>query len=139
GSGTWSLSSLNMNWNNGTGNIAWPNGGAAVFGGSGAVVTVDDSVGGVGVSSVTINSAGYQISGDALTLGNSQVVFVQSDATISAILAGTSGFEKSGSGILSLTAVGNTFSGDVKISGGGLSIAADGSLGSSSVSQTITL
>ena len=60
---------------------------------------------------------------NALTLGNSPTVdVVNQSATISAPLAGTNGFTKTGSGTLNLGGATNVFSGDITVSSGNLTL-----------------
>src|SRR5215212_7662830 len=52
GSGTWSVDPLNMNWNNGTGNVAWTDLESAVVGGTGGTVTLNSSAGAIRAGSL---------------------------------------------------------------------------------------
>jgi len=101
GSGTWDETTAN--WYDGSANVAWTDGAAAVFGGTGGTVAVD---GLVTASSLTFNTAGYTISGGFLN-GTSTGLTVQTsnDAIItSAIFGNNSGnFVKSGSGDLTVS------------------------------------
>jgi len=82
----------------------------------------------------TTTAYGWTLSGGGNTLtlsGSAPTVTVDatSSATISAVVAGTQGLTKAGSGTLTLTGA-NTFSGDVNINAGTLSVSTTGNLGS---------
>jgi len=124
GAGTWSTG--NANWNNGIGDVVWPNSGtnddAAVFGvGSGAAGAVNVS-GTVNVNGITFNAPGsgnYTIGGTNLTLnGATPTITTNTDATIGAPLSGSGGLGKSGAGTLTLSgASSNTYSGTTTLTG----------------------
>ena len=83
----------------------------------------------------TATAAGWLVTGDTLTLaGGTPTITVGAlgagkAATISSILAGSSGLAKAGSGFLRLTAT-NTYSGGTTLSAGTLQIENTGALGS---------
>src|SRR3569833_442425 len=82
GSGTWDTdSTTNLNWNNGTSNVSWTQGGpaapinGATFNGPDAAdgtyqVVVDDASGRVSTSNLTFNASGYALSGLPIDLRN---------------------------------------------------------------------
>jgi len=134
GAGVWDLTSTF--WNNAGTDVVWNNttGDVAIFGGTGGVVTITTGAG-VTANGLTFNVTGYDIAGatgtDVLTLGGTTPTVTVTNsgdtATISAILAGT-GWTKAGAGTLILSHASNTYSGDVSITGGTLSISATGQL-----------
>jgi autotransporter-associated beta strand protein len=120
GAGDWDVGTT-PNWTTDAGatNEAWPaftsGDDQAVFGGTGGIVTVAD--GGVTVSRLTFNAAGYTLAGAALNLDGSPLVANGVAATISAPLAGTTGLTKTGDGTLSLSGDNSGLSGPLVISG----------------------
>lgn len=156
GSGVWNLS--NLFWDpfgtdplSGSTNVAWSTGAfdTAVFGDMAGTVTLGSNVQSGGLR---FDTSGYTIvpSGtETLTLAaapgkTSPIIAVNSltpggnTATIAAILAGTSGFTKTGNGTLTLTNNGNTFSGDLSIKQGQLVITHPGQLGTGTTAISVT-
>ncbi|MCF7784488.1 MAG: autotransporter-associated beta strand repeat-containing protein [Prosthecobacter sp.] len=127
GAGTWTAGLAN--WFNQTQTLQnqnWLNGSDAVIGaGSGAAGAVALS-GPVTVGSLTFNTATsgtYTLGGSGtLTLGGGSIV-ANANASISTILAGTSGLAKTGSGTLSLNgSSANIYTGTTNISAGTLAL-----------------
>jgi len=143
GTGTWDLTS--SFWNNAGVDGLWGNTNAdvAVFGGTGGVVTINTGTG-VTANGLTFNVGGYTIAGnvlaDTLTLAGGTptitVTNVSDTATINAIIAGSSGLTKAGSGNLVLGGA-NTYSGQTTINAGTVNIAASTNLGDASATNTI--
>jgi fibronectin-binding autotransporter adhesin len=114
--------------------VSWSvaNGNEAVFSGTPATIGVNS--GGVNPSSLKFTVSGYTINvaaspgqlqlvtkvGGALPPGTIEVTTSGHTATISALLAGTIGYKKTGAGTLRLTNGANTITGPVSISGGTL-------------------
>ncbi|WP_371348862.1 autotransporter-associated beta strand repeat-containing protein [Ancylobacter sp. IITR112] len=146
GNGTWTADSSTLNWTNadGTTHVASDATKAAIFSGTAGTVTIDASSGAVGAKGLTFLTSGYEIGGDTLTLANSSsapkvdVDGTGSLATISSVLAGSDGLEKTGDGTLILSGV-NTYTGDTAISAGTLQIASAGSLGAGSYAGDLSL
>ncbi len=151
GNGTWS--STAPNWTDATGSttaVMQPQPGFAIFGGAEGTVTVGDSGGASQVSATGLQFAsnGYTLRGDALTLvgsggaapivrvGDGSAAGAGYTATISSVLAGTSGLNKTDLGNLVLTGA-NTYSGGTTISGAELSVASDTNLGAASGGLTL--
>jgi len=99
----------------------------AYFTGDAGVVTLASSI---TVGGLNFGTTGYQLTGSTLTLsGASEISVSYGDvATISSVLAGSSGLLKSGGGILRLTNSGNTFDG-ITITNGTLHVSSAGALG----------
>lgn len=115
GVGTWNTALLN--WDEGASpHVAWvnTNNDVSIFSGTAGTVTLGTAVTAGGLQ---FNVTGYTISGSTLTLATGATVSVAGDATISSILAGSSGFTKTGFGRLALTAA-NTYSGTTTVSAG---------------------
>ena len=115
GGGTWNTTLLN--WDAGVSpHAAWNNANNdnAVFAGTAGTVTLGSVVTAGGLQ---FSVAGYTITGSTLTLGTGASVSVTGDATISSVLAGSSGLTKTGSGRLGLTAT-NTYSGATAVTAG---------------------
>lgn len=109
----------------------------AIFTGAAGTVTVDASLGDIGVSGMQFASDGYRIQGDAIALntgGNAIRVGDGSDAgaaftaTIAAELTGAGTLEKTDLGTLVLTGE-NTYSGGTTISAGTLQLGDGGTSG----------
>jgi len=77
-------------------------------------------------SNLTVNAAGYTISGNALTLGNTPTLTVNSNLTIGNVLTGSGGLTKTGNATLTLTGVNNTYTGNTTVSAGTLEIGGSG-------------
>jgi autotransporter-associated beta strand protein len=127
GSGTWNASG-DTNWSGG----AWDATKTAVFSTGSGTVTLGAAVTATGLK---FQASGYTIAGaggNTLTLssetGGNAISVDSGDATISAVVAGSSGLTKNGDGLLALEAV-NTFSGMVTVNAGTLQIASDAALG----------
>jgi autotransporter-associated beta strand protein len=150
GSGVWSTSA--PSWTDATGAITsamTPMPGTAIFAGAPGVVTVDNTGGAVTAYGLQFASDGYRLNGDALTLladpqgaapvirvGDGSAAGAAYTTTIDAVLSGTAGLDKTDLGTLVLNGV-NTWTGDTRISGGTLSVAAEASLGA--LSSTLVL
>ncbi|MBZ9991131.1 autotransporter-associated beta strand repeat-containing protein, partial [Mesorhizobium sp. BH1-1-5] len=136
GPGTWDTTS--SSWNT-TGNgvagpfTIWNNAALddAIFQGTvGGTVTLGAPI---MVHNLTFNTAGYTIAGtggNTLTLAGASPT-ITGAATISAIIAGTAGLTKAGGGTLTLSGS-NTFTGNVNINSGSLSVNANAALGDTS-------
>jgi len=129
GSGTWNATG-GTDWSGG----AWDSTKTAIFSTGSGAVTLGTPVTTLGMQ---FGVDGYTVAGNAanpLTLsssagGNAISVANSGDtATISAVIAGTTGLQKNGAGKLTLTGA-NTFTGDVTISSGTLAISSDANLG----------
>jgi fibronectin-binding autotransporter adhesin len=150
GSGTWSTNAVNALWNDATSNNvnrAWDNAAdgdlIAQFGADGTAGTVTLSgtlsVGGLSFSAVT-NS--YTLTGGELTAPGGVLSISNSDtgadrrtstgASIGSLLTGNMNAVFSGSGDnVGLSNTANDFVGEVRLNGGGISIASNGALGNS--------
>ncbi len=135
GNGTWSTAGAT--WWNGSAATVWNPSANATFGKPSGKVTV--AAGGVSAAAgLTFGGDGYTIEGDTLTLAgataadNTIAVADLVTAVISAPLAGTAGFVKTGPGSLSLSGT-NTLSGPVAVSAGSLEVAAAASLAAANV------
>ena len=122
GSGTWDLGST-ANWYDGGASTAWHDFGgndySAVFTGTAGTVSLASNV---NVSRITIQSAGYTLQGNSLTLtGTNPVITADANATIASMLNGSSGLTKSGLGKLTLPGI-NTYSGSTEVAAGTLEI-----------------
>jgi fibronectin-binding autotransporter adhesin len=114
------------NWDNGSTSApvaSWNSGNAAIFGGTAASQTI--IVGALTIGSLTfgqgplgVGTSGttYTISSGTLTLSNSTIT-ANTTTTINSVLAGSTGFTKSGVGTLTLTAA-NTYTGNTTVAGG---------------------
>lgn len=140
GAGSWDTSSLN--WNNGVGDLAWPNTSAdiAVFGAANGVAgTV--TVGTVTANGINFNAPGsgsYELASGTITLdGTTPTVTSRANATISAVIAGTAGMKVTGSTAATLSLTGsNTYTGTTSVNAGTLNLGggtAGGSINSASV------
>jgi autotransporter-associated beta strand protein len=142
GSGNWGTAST---WWNSAGNVAWQSGNndIAVFGaaaGSSAyTVTLSGSQ---TIGGLTFQAQAYTLAGSngLLGLSGSTAFFtVNADGgTIAAVIAGSAGMTKTGSGMLTFAAT-NTYSGPTTVNGGTLQLnVANGSLGALA-SPTVTV
>lgn len=124
-------------WWNGSGNVDWTNGSDAVFGGvvtgtveakQGQGVVVDD----LNFPSLT-NVDPYTLAGFfELGMGEGQhQITTTANATISASISGTQGFEKLGAGTLTLSGW-NTYLGPVTVSEGTLTLSSENAIGPTS-------
>ena len=128
GTGTWGSG----NWNNAGVDTAWTNGNDAVFGGGGTGTAGSVTTGTVSVNSLTFNTpaaGNYNLTGGTITMSGSSLT-ANADATISSVLAGTSGLSIGGTGVLALTGA-NSYSGGTTIaSGSTVNVGNGGSTGS---------
>jgi autotransporter-associated beta strand protein len=135
GSGTWT-DGLG-NWNSGSGDTIWNSAtpDSAIFGGTANTVTLG---GAVTVGNMVFNS-GYTLAGggNTLTLSNSTIT-VNTSATISAALGGSTGLTKDGTGTLLLIGT-NTYTGTTTISAGTLMTGPTGTLGTGDIVNNGTL
>ncbi|HZJ13806.1 MAG TPA: autotransporter-associated beta strand repeat-containing protein [Chthoniobacteraceae bacterium] len=85
GAGTWNTT--NLNWWDGSTNVAWVNGGSAIFDGVGGTVGVGS--GGVTASKLTFNVPGYVLAAQGSISGtNGLTVEANADVTINALIGG---------------------------------------------------
>lgn len=140
GSGTWNTSGAF--WSpNGDGvsgpYSAWNNVALdrAVFGGTAGTVTLGAPVSAGGL---LFEVDGYALDGGTLTLGGTAptITTTTGTATINSILAGSGGLTKAGAGTLSLTGA-NSFSGDINVTGGILSVNGTAALGAAGNGVTL--
>jgi autotransporter-associated beta strand protein len=122
GSGTWDLGST-ANWYDGGASTAWHDFGgsdySAEFTGTAGTVSLASNI---NVNRLTIQSAGYTLQGNSLTLtGTNPVITANANSTISSTLNGSSGLTKSGLGKLSLPGI-NTYGGSTEVAAGTLEI-----------------
>ncbi|PZQ78674.1 MAG: histidine kinase, partial [Ancylobacter novellus] len=138
GAGTWTANTAETNWLTSTLNQsrAW-NSGFAAFAGTAGEVTIDGTVSAIGLQFMV---DGYSVSGGTLTLaatsgktpvrvGDGTADGAGYTATIGAVLAGTTGLEKTDLGTLILTGT-NTYEGGTTVSAGTLQIGSGGTTGS---------
>ena len=143
GSGTWSAAS--QTWNEAGAIVVWNPSKTAVFSGSPGTITVDGAV--TASKGLDFTADGFSLSGGTLTLGGPSATINQlfvaggGTATVTAALAGTNGFTKTGLGTLAIAGPA-TISGDVFMSSGTLVISApatiDGGVSMSSGTLSIT-
>jgi autotransporter-associated beta strand protein len=125
GSGTWSATG--QTWNEGGGVVAWNPAKTAVFSGSPGTITVDGTA--TASKGLDFTADGFSLTGGTLTLGGPSATINQISvagggiATVTAALAGTNGFTKTGLGTLAIAGPA-TISGGVSVSGGSLLISA---------------
>ena len=126
GTGTWT--NALGNWNTGSGDTTWSNATPddASFGETAGTVTLG---GAVTVADMTFNTPGYTIAGggNILTLSDSTIT-ANADATISSVVAGTTGLIKTGAGTLTLSEA-NTYTGTTTINAGTLQLGDGGTKG----------
>lgn len=143
GDGVWQNGSGNDNWTTDTTspagryNSPFSNTTFAVFGGDAGNVTIDDSLGAVGISGAQFASDGYELNGDALTLAAADTQIRVGDGTalgadylttINAPLIGSGALHKTDLGTLQLNG-NNSYSGGTIISAGAVQVSADRALG----------
>ena len=140
GDGTWTASSASTNWTDANGglNDPWQNGHFAIFEAQAGTVTVDDSGGAIAVTGMQFATNGYQIEGDAITLGSPETIIrvgfgsasgAGVTATIASVLTGTGGLEKTDFGTLVLTGA-NNYTGGTTVREGTLQLGDGGTSGS---------
>ncbi|MBB5030452.1 autotransporter-associated beta strand repeat-containing protein [Prosthecobacter vanneervenii] len=138
GSGAWIDAS--GNWNNGSTDVLWNNvtPDSAIFGGLAGTITLG---GGITVGNMTFNAGtgNYTIdgAGNVLTLSSS-LITVNTDATIAAILGGSTGLTLAGTNKLVLSAA-STFTGDLNINSGTLEISGTGTVLQNNNASTVTV
>lgn len=104
---------------------AWVNGNDAVFQGTAGSVSI--ASGGVSANSLLFTTDGYTIGGTGtLTLSGTNVTTGAGTDTISAVIGGTTGLTKLGSGTLSISSASNTLTGAVNVNAGTLQLNATG-------------
>ena len=140
GLGTWDV--LNASWFDGAADQIWANLNTdkAIFGNTGGIVTINTGGTGVIANALSFTSTGYTLNSfsgaELLTLdGAAPSIAVGNSgdtATINAIIAGTVGFGKSGSGTLVLNGA-NTVTGGISVNNGTLRFNAVNSLGANNV------
>ncbi len=137
GIGTWGTDSY---WSetdgDGTTLIAWPNdASSATF--AGADGTCEIVVNGIqNTDGLTFLNAGYTLSTGTINLGSQNSINTAADATISAVIDGSSGIEKTGSGELVLSGD-NVFTGPVTVSAGKIKLLHANALGGTGDGTTI--
>ena len=121
GAGTWNTTI--QNWDQGNGLIfcTWTNADndIAIFAGTPGTVTIGSAV---TANGLTFNTNGYVLTGSALTMaGTTPTITANTNAIISAPIAGTAGLTKAGTGTLGLNGA-NTYTGTTTVSAGTLSV-----------------
>jgi autotransporter-associated beta strand protein len=134
GSGTWNTTLRNWDGGN-TAHTEWNNAAlkSASFGGAAGTVTL--GTGGVAVGGVRFDSANYIIGsypvdpttnevipngGEPVTFGTSGTIHNDVAASIHSPVAGSFGLNKTGTGLLELRNINNTFSGNINVGAGTL-------------------
>ncbi|WP_277976413.1 autotransporter-associated beta strand repeat-containing protein [Pantoea endophytica] len=145
GDGVWQNDSGNDNWTTDTTspagryNSPYSNASFAVFGGEAGNVTIDNSLGAVGITGAQFTTDGYNLDGEPLTLaardtqirvGDGTSSGVDYLATINASLVGNGALHKTDLGTLQLNG-NNSYSGGTVISAGTIQVSADTNLGAS--------
>lgn len=140
GTGTWNTTTAN--WNSASDGIAGPfvawNNGAldnALFTGTAGTVTLGTPI---VAGNLTFNVGNFTLTGGTLTLAGSTPTIAANTGTttISSVLAGNAGLVKAGGGVLRLEGT-NTFTGDVNVQLGTLSVDTDAALGAAGNRVTI--
>lgn len=127
---TWIQANANNNWSttdtNWDAGVGWTQGNSAIFGGTLDSVTLTEAINAGGL---TFNVTGYTIAGTSpniLTLIGTPTITVTNSAdsaTITAVVAGSAGFTKSGAGTLLFGSTNNnTYTGQTIISSGTLKL-----------------
>lgn len=139
GAGTWNTTSAL--WNNQTEAgpmVVWDNTALddAFFAGTAGTVTLGAPI---TAHNLTFSVNGYTLTGSTLTLAGATptISVTTGTATISSVIAGSAGLTKAGGGTLSLTGA-NTFTGNVVVNGGVLSLSGDAALGSAGNGISLT-
>ncbi|MGC3966613.1 MAG: autotransporter-associated beta strand repeat-containing protein [Pirellulales bacterium] len=135
GTGVWNTS--NSVWWNGSTDVAWPNllTDTATFDGTTGTVTLDV---GINANSLVFRRSGYLLTGGDLTLAGvapSIRVSMLETATINSLLKGSSGFTKTGGGMLRIGNALNSYTGTTTINNGAIVIADGGALGNNSLAN----
>ncbi len=131
GNGTWSAAPGSTSWTDSAGTTfgAWQTD-FAIFQGTGATVTVDNTSGPVAFTGIQFAGTGYTVTGGTLTNNTANAAFRVGDgslndssktATIASLITGTGDVEKQGAGTLTLTG-NNTYTGTTKVNAGTLLI-----------------
>ena len=135
GTGTWDTTTANWGTATGgpyTGSI-WSNAtpDAAFFEGTAGTVSLGEAITAAGL---TFTTTGYTVTGNTLTLAGTPSISTGAgiSATIASVLAGTSGFAKTGAGTLTLSAA-NTISGAATVSAGRIVLDSNTALGTTAV------
>ena len=134
GSGQWNTITSNTNWWNGTADVKWPGFSPVVFGvGAPASNPYTVDLGGSLLSSgasIIFQNQAYTISNGSLTLSAPTItVNSTSGGTISATInASGSPLIKAGSGSLTLSNTGNSYTGSTQVQGGTLVLGANNTL-----------
>ncbi len=145
GDGVWQNGSGNDNWTTDTTspagryNSPYSNASFAVFGGEAGIVTIDNSLGAVGITGAQYTRDGYVLNGDDLTLTADDTQIRVGDgtssgldylATINTSLIGSGTLHKTDLGTLQLNG-NNRYSGGTVISAGAVQVSEDTNLGAS--------
>jgi fibronectin-binding autotransporter adhesin len=94
----------------------WTDNSPAVFGGTGGTVTLTT---GVTVNGMDFTAGGYTLTGNTLTLATSGIFANTGTTTISSLIAGSAGLNKTGAGTLTINGSNaNTFTGGLAFRGG---------------------
>lgn len=119
GSGVWNATTTNWTTSDGSTNSAWTSG-TAVFGlGGTGLYTVTLSTDPLSATGLIFNTGGYSLTSNSLALaGTPTIQVVRGAATIGSTLTGTSGFTKTGSGLLALTGNNSGLSGGITLNSG---------------------
>lgn len=103
---------------------------------SGGVTANSITFGSAQATPVTLSSGGGSITLDGTT---PTITVDNASNTIAAVLAGTVGFTKAGTGTLNLTNTANSISGGITIASGAINATAAGSLGTNAIANNATL
>jgi autotransporter-associated beta strand protein len=134
GTGTWDGSATNWANDPGTFNLAYVDGTTTVanFGGAsgGTVSLAGDRTAGT----VNFTTAGYRLTGDALTLAGAATISVASaiTAVIDSEVTGASGLTKTGGGTLFLAGA-NSYAGDTALGAGTIAVGSNAALAASTL------
>ncbi|MBN1578037.1 MAG: DUF2341 domain-containing protein [Chitinispirillaceae bacterium] len=132
GGGTWGTDNYwSLTGDDGRVLFPWPGAGSSArFAGSDVNKTITVS-GTQYVDSLTFSNSGYTLSSGTINFGTKSGIYIAStkSATISAVIAGTGGLSKAGTGTLILTAA-NSYSGGTTVGAGTLQLGNGGAAGS---------
>ncbi len=130
GASTWNTTATNWDRGSAVTRVAWVNANNdyANFGGTAGTVTLGA---GVSANKLIFSTTGYSLTGNTLTLSGPTPEITMAtniSASISSVLAGTTGLNKNGAGTLTLnnTTAANTFTGGTIINGGIVSLGTGG-------------